>query len=191
MMDVSPSKSPLTTAKQAHCCSHESAMEIVAAQRERFRVRVSELEDENSELLSRLEKQLAELQSSKLEQLELCELLHTLQEASSPAAPQPSSPHAGADSVPAATGPGVPMRSNDYDRVYADAKKQESFALRREQYRRLGDMNRADRLVYRAGQTFMRNSWTRLMVFSYMLVLHVFVYVALTISASVPHCPHR
>lgn len=174
-------------------------LDIVSGQRDRFRSRVLELEEESRRAHERLERLTADNDKMKGDNVRLYEKIRYLQsyaqvasENSSAASIQPQSVGSiaqrsgsvaiGMDDDDA--GSGV---LNQYRSMYEDIVNPYTLFNRRERHKRMSEMSAPERLTMRATQRAISTRTSRLLVFFYILALHVFVFFVLAFSTG--RCP--
>mmetsp|Transcript_15446 Transcript_15446/g.31286 ORF Transcript_15446/g.31286 Transcript_15446/m.31286 type:complete len:220 (+) Transcript_15446:57-716(+) len=144
-----------------------SMLDIVAGQRDRFRARTLELEDENQKLLHRLEEHVAEVENMRSDNVQLFEKIRFLESYDS--------------------GTVVVKRDDDgvlskYRAMYEDLLNPYAVFNRRERQRKLTEMSVPERMTVRTGQRLLSSRNSRLFVFFYMLGLHIYVISVLSFS---------
>lgn len=163
-----------------------SMLDIVAGQRDRFRSRTLELEDDNRKLMERIEKALGDMDSLKNDNVKLYEKLRFVQSyrqsngALSAAAPAAStSIDIGVANVDEEDGGGL---LGKYRSLYEDMINPYTIFNRRERHKRISEMSAPERFTLRAGQRALSTRTSRLVVFFYIISLHVFVALVLAFS---------
>lgn len=163
-----------------------SMLDIVAGQRDRFRSRTLELEDDNRKLMERIEKALGDMDSLKNDNVKLYEKLRFVQSyrqsngALGTTAPVAStSIDVGAPNVEEEDGGGL---LGKYRSLYEDMVNPYTIFNRRERHKRISEMSAPERFTLRAGQRALSTKTSRLVVFFYIISLHVFVALVLAFS---------
>ena len=148
-------------------------LDTVTKQRDRLRVRAEELERNSSDLLQRIEKYLEEIEQVRGENFDLFEAVQRMRSTQGELGGSSQAPR---DSV-AISIPDTTMRK--YENAYRQQRERDGLASRREQHRRVGSMNRAERFTYRAGEKLLQHNILRLAFFTYFCLFHVLVYATL------------
>lgn len=166
-----------------------SMLDIVAGQRDRFRSRTLELEDDNRKLMERIEKVVGDMDSLKNDNVKLYEKLRFVQSyrqsngALGTTAPATStSIDIGAPNVEEEDGGGL---LGKYRSLYEDMVNPYTIFNRRERHKRISEMSAPERFTLRAGQRALSTRTSRLVVFFYIISLHVFVALVLAFSNTV------
>lgn len=166
-----------------------SMLDIVAGQRDRFRSRTLELEEDNRKLMEKIEKAVSDMDSLKNDNVKLYEKLRFVQSyrqsngalgTTVPAAS--TSIDVGPPTVEEEDGGGL---LGKYRSLYEDMVNPYTVFNRRERHKRLNEMSAPERLTLRAGQRALSTRTSRLAVFFYIISLHVFVALVLTFSNTV------
>ncbi|KAA8495970.1 Protein CASP [Porphyridium purpureum] len=161
-----------------------SMLDIVSGQRDRFRARVRELEQENHSLAQRLDEAKREIESVKSDSVVLFQKLKYVQNYQQ----QGGYANASSASRDEEMGGASNFVVDKYERMYESSGNSgysgstaNPYALfnRAERQRRLNEMNVADRFTLRAGEQLMSNRNLRMFTFFYMILLHVFVFLFL------------
>lgn len=170
-------------------------LDIVAGQRDRFRSRTMELEDDSRKLMERIEKLTSDLDALKSDNVRLYEKIRFIQSykqqtsgggnpgalAASASAPMTDLAQSGGDEED-----GVSGFIGKYRSMYEDMVNPYTIFNRRERHKRMSEMNVAERFTLRAGQRALSTKTSRLLVFCYVVALHVLVVFVLGLSASSP-----
>lgn len=164
-----------------------SMLDIVAGQRDRFRARSMELEEDNRKLMERIEKLTSDLDSLKSDNVRLYEKIRFVQsykQSSGSLAP-------GASAVAIEPSPstgdeedGTGNFLGKYRSMYEDMVNPYTIFNRRERHKRMSEMSAPERLTLRASQKVLSTKTSRLIVFFYIIALHVFVALVLGFSSS-------
>jgi homeobox protein cut-like len=175
-------------------------LDIVAGQRDRFRARTLELEDENRKVIERLERLSADMDGLKNDNVRLYEKIQFLQSynqsgpSRGPGVRDSSTPLP-ASSFTASSGSvvlGVEEDDgnngflNQYRSMYEDMMNPYALFNRRERHKRMSEMSAPERFTLRASQRALSTKTSRLVVFFYIIALHLFVFIVLGFSSS--HC---
>lgn len=162
-----------------------SMLDIVAGQRDRFRARTMELEEDNRKLMERIEKLTSDLDSLKSDNVRLYEKIRFVQ----------SYRQSSGSLVSAAAGVPVEAATSDVDdgggnflgkyrSIYEDMVNPYTIFNRRERHKRISEMSAPERLTLRASQRVLSSKTSRLIVFFYIISLHIFVALVLAFSSS-------
>lgn len=164
-----------------------SMLDIVAGQRDRFRARLMELEEDNRKLLERIEKLTSDLDSLKSDNVRLYEKIRFVQSYKQ----SNGSLASGATTVTIEPSPsggdeedGTGNFLGKYRSMYEDMVNPYTIFNRRERHKRMSEMSAPERLTLRAGQKALSTRTSRLIVFFYIIALHVFVALVLGFSSS-------
>eukprot|EP00188_Purpureofilum_apyrenoidigerum_P004100 Plantae.Rhodophyta-Purpureofilum_apyrenoidigerum.ctg4487.p1 GENE.Plantae.Rhodophyta-Purpureofilum_apyrenoidigerum.ctg4487~~Plantae.Rhodophyta-Purpureofilum_apyrenoidigerum.ctg4487.p1 ORF type:complete len:639 (-),score=162.88 Plantae.Rhodophyta-Purpureofilum_apyrenoidigerum.ctg4487:161-2077(-) len=148
----------------------KAMLAIVTGQRDRFRTKVQDLEEDSRKLVDKLGSVQAELDALKADNVQLYSKIRYLQSYKD-------------DSVSGATAheghEEDPSYLSKYHTVYEDMMNPFNVFNRRERNRRVNDLSTAERVTLRAGQRMLSSKNARIFVFSYILLLHLFVFVVL------------
>lgn len=164
-----------------------SMLDIVAGQRDRFRARTLELEEDTKKLMERIEKLNCDLDSLKSDNVQLYEKIRFLQSY------RQSNGSVGSNlggSVVVEPGHGINDDDENasflgkYRSLYEDMVNPYTIFNRRERYKRMSEMSAPERITLRASQRALSTRTSRLIVFFYILALHVLVALVLGFSAS-------
>lgn len=165
-----------------------SMLDIVAGQRDRFRARLMELEEDNRKLLERIEKLTSDLDSLKGDNVRLYEKIRFVQSYRQ----SNGSLASGASAIAVELSPsggdeedGTGNFLGKYRSMYEDMVNPYTIFNRRERHKRMSEMSAPERLTLRAGQKALSTKASRLIVFFYIVALHVFVALVLGFSSSV------
>ncbi|CAN8063640.1 unnamed protein product [Agarophyton chilense] len=165
-----------------------SMLDIVAGQRDRFRARTMELEEDNRKLMERIEKLTSDMDSLKNDNVCLYEKIRYLQSYQQSGGGAMST--AGAPSSEAHHSINI---GDDEDRgnfvgkyrsMYEDMVNPYTIFNRRERHKRMSEMSAPERLTLRASQRALSTKTSRLIVFFYIISLHVLVALVLSFSPS-------
>lgn len=178
-----------------------SMLDIVAGQRDRFRARTMELEEDNRKLMERIEKVMSEVDSLKSDNVRLYEKLRFVQSYRQSNVALASAGGAststaidigiagGSDSVGGGGGGGdeedVTGLLGKYRSMYEDMVNPYTIFNRRERHKRVSEMSAPERLTLRAGQKALSTRTSRLIVFFYIIALHILVALVLGFSNTV------
>jgi hypothetical protein len=75
---------------------------------------------------------------------------------------------------------------NQYRSMYEDMMNPYALFNRRERHKRMSEMSAPERFTLRASQRALSTKTSRLVVFFYIIALHLFVFIVLGVSSS--HC---
>ncbi|PXF42004.1 Protein CASP [Gracilariopsis chorda] len=164
-----------------------SMLDIVAGQRDRFRARTMELEEDNRKLMERIEKLTSDLDSLKSDNVRLYENIRFLQsyQQSGGNLGKASNSVRSTDSHQAISiGDDEDSRSflGKYRSMYEDMVNPYTIFNRRERHKRMSEMSAPERLTLRASQRALSTRTSRLIVFFYIILLHVLVALVLGFS---------
>lgn len=167
-----------------------SMLDIVAGQRDRFRARTMELESDIGKLMERIEKLTSDMDSLKGDNVRLYEKIRFVQSY------KQSNGSLGNGGVvttmlDAAVGDEEEGGSllGKYRSMYEDMVNPYTIFNRRERHKRMSEMSAPERLTLRASQRALSTRTSRLIVFFYIIALHVLVALVLGFSASM-QCDH-
>ncbi|KAA8497958.1 Protein CASP [Porphyridium purpureum] len=156
-----------------------SMLDTVTRQRDRLHVHAEQLEYNAVQLLQRIEAYLLEIKTLKEENMDLFEHVRRLGATSGVAnGSSISNRPVKADDVSDEV-IGTNAVLSKYETAYKMRREREGLAVRREQYRRVGSMNRAERFTYHAGEKLLQHGILRLAFFAYFCLFHLFVYATL------------
>lgn len=170
-----------------------SMLDIVSGQRDRFRARTMELEEDNRKLAEQVEKVTRDLGSLKGDNVHLYKKIRYLESYKN----NPGNTLASSGPVSSSTA-AVALQVEDeeggsgvltkYRSMYDDLLNPYTIFNRRERYKRINDMSAPERITFKASQRALSTKASRLFVFCYILCLHLFVFVVLGWSSSLT-CP--
>jgi homeobox protein cut-like len=188
-----------------HSADEPTMLDIVSGQRDRFRTRTVEVEDDNRKLVERLEKATADLDRMKSDNVKLYEKIRFLQSYNTQAIGGGASTRMGGgskfqSSASAASSGSIVIGVDDeesgsgilgqYRSLYEEASNPFNQFNRRERHKRLNDMSAPERVTMRASQRAMNSKTSRIVVFCYILALHVLVFlVTMSMASGTTHCP--
>lgn len=170
-------------------------LDIVAGQRDRFRTRTQELEDENRKTMERLERVLADLDGLKSDNVRLYEKIRYLQSYgqtnSSSSGIMADDANVKVSSRSRLGSVAIGFEDDDaaggvldkYRSMYEEMVNPYTLFNRRERHKRLSEMSAPERLTFRASQRVLRTKASRLFVFFYVMALHMLVFFVLALSA--------
>lgn len=167
-----------------------SMLDIVAGQRDRFRARTMELEEDNRKLMERIEKLTTDLESLKNDNVKLYEKIRFIQ-----AYKQSNGTMSNAGGNSVHLNMNVPEEEENngfigkYKSMYEDMTNPYNLFNRRERHKRMSEMSAPERLTFRASQKAMSTRASRLIVFFYILALHIFTAMVLGFSSG-NSCEH-
>lgn len=164
-----------------------SMLDIVAGQRDRFRARTMELEDDNRKLMERIEKISSDSDSLKGDNVRLYEKLRFVQSYQ-----QQAGGALNTTAGLASTTIDVGVSEEDdgggvlgkYRSMYEDMVNPYTIFNRRERHKRMSEMSAPERLTLRASQKVLSTKASRIVVFFYIISLHVLVALVLGFSTS-------
>lgn len=165
-----------------------SMLDIVAGQRDRFRARTMELEDDNRKLMERIEKLTSDLDSLKSDNVRLYEKIRFLQSyKQSNGSLGNSAANTSMESIQVSNEieDGVGSFLGKYRSMYEDMVNPYTIFNRRERHKRISEMSAPERLTLRASQKALSTKTSRLFFFFYIISLHVFVGLVLGFSSSI------
>lgn len=144
----------------------EKMLQIVTNQRDRFKVRMVELESENKDLAIAVQSKDTEFNALKQDNVKLYEKIRYLQSYGQKF--KGGDVESAKDEV-----------EERYSRLYEESNNPFVLFNRKEQYRRYKQLNPAEKVVLRGGQFFLSTKFSRLFLFSYSVLLHVLVFLTL------------
>lgn len=165
-----------------------SMVDIIAGQRDRFRSRTLELEEDNRKLMEKIEKGMSDVDSLKNDNVKLYERLRFVQSY------RQSNGSLGAPANLNATSTSIDLGSTGaeeedgggllgkYRSLYEDMVNPFTMFNRRERHKRMSEMSAPERITLRAGQRALSTKTSRLVVFFYIISLHIFVALVLGFS---------
>mmetsp|Transcript_58 Transcript_58/g.92 ORF Transcript_58/g.92 Transcript_58/m.92 type:complete len:622 (-) Transcript_58:1906-3771(-) len=159
----------------------ESVIQMICSQRDRLHSGLLGLEEENRQLLSRIESMFDEQRVLRSENIELYEAVHHLR-ASMERLQYSQSASSGNVSSPASSPSAqamIPQLDSKLEDTYRDAKQKQGLAIKRGEYRRIVDMGRTEQFTVLTGEKLFRNRKARVALVLYVLLLHILVYFAL------------
>mmetsp|Transcript_7381 Transcript_7381/g.22483 ORF Transcript_7381/g.22483 Transcript_7381/m.22483 type:complete len:639 (+) Transcript_7381:64-1980(+) len=160
----------------------EAMLAIVTGQRDRFRAKVQDLEEDSRKLVDKLGSVQSELDALKADNVQLYSKIRYLQSYKDESSSSTAA-HGGNEEDPSFL--------NKYQSVYEDMMNPFNVFNRRERNRRVNELSAAERVTLRAGQRMLGSKNIRVFVFSYVLLLHLFVFVVLamvrTLCSEPPH----
>lgn len=157
-----------------------SMLDIVSGQRDRFRYRIMELEDDNRKLMERIERLTSDIDSMKSDNVRLYEKIRFVQS-------YKQSSRGGsfdAEAAPVADEEEGGGFLGKYRSIYEDMVNPYTIFNRRERHKRMSEMSAPERLTLRASQRALSTKTSRLIVFFYIIALHILVALVLGFSAS-------
>lgn len=162
-----------------------SMLDIVAGQRDRFRARTMELEEDNRKLMERIEKLTSDLDSLKSDNVRLYEKIRFVQSyKQSSGSVGSAAANISIEAAPSDVDDGNGSFLGKYRSMYEDMVNPYTIFNRRERHKRISEMSAPERLTLRAGQKVLSTKTSRLIVFFYIIALHVFVALVLGFSSS-------
>lgn len=158
-----------------------SMLDIVAGQRDRFRARTMELEEDNRKLMERIEKLTSDIDSLKNDNVRLYEKIRFVQsyKQSNGSLASTASAAVGSEAGAGDIEDGTSGFLGKYRSMYEDMVNPYTIFNRRERHKRMSEMSAPERLTLRASQKALSTKASRLIVFFYILGLHVFVALVL------------
>eukprot|EP00178_Gracilaria_changii_P008872 TRINITY_DN264_c0_g2_i1.p2 TRINITY_DN264_c0_g2~~TRINITY_DN264_c0_g2_i1.p2 ORF type:complete len:706 (-),score=144.92 TRINITY_DN264_c0_g2_i1:5981-8098(-) len=163
-----------------------SMLDIVAGQRDRFRSRTMELEEDNRKLMERIEKLTSDMDSLKNDNVRLYEKIRYLQSYQQSGGNIVSNAGAASSEPHHAINIGDEDESRSflgkYRSMYEDMVNPYTIFNRRERHKRMSEMSAPERLTLRASQRALSTKTSRLIVFFYIISLHVLVALVLSFS---------
>lgn len=166
-----------------------SMLDIVAGQRDRFRARTMELEEENRKLMERIEKLASDMDSLKGDNVSLYEKIRFLQSYQRSGGNLGGSSDTPGNDSRQTAGEDEDSRSflGKYRSMYEDLVNPYTIFNRRERHKRMSEMSAAERLTLRASQRALSTKTSRLILFFYIISLHVLVALVLGFSTGCDH----
>eukprot|EP00026_Physarum_polycephalum_P004196 Phypoly_transcript_04213.p1 GENE.Phypoly_transcript_04213~~Phypoly_transcript_04213.p1 ORF type:complete len:467 (+),score=45.30 Phypoly_transcript_04213:784-2184(+) len=153
--------------------SNSDMLEIVCGQRDRFKIRLTEMEQENDRVSKQLDIVKAELASYRQDNVKLYEKIRYLQSYNETRAGR------GTNDIERGDTKGNHMNDdleNKYGKLYEDTVVN-PFAIfnRKERYRRYRELNAPERVILNTSQFFLSSKGARLFLFFYSVLLHLLV----------------
>ena len=172
--------SPVAAAAAPPAPSDDSMLGIVTAQRNRFRVRIDELESEVARLSEDKKVLTEQVRSVRGDNVELYKKIRYLESYKGNKAR--SSGHA------AELGMATESEAR-YREMYEEGVSPFSVFNRKEKYKRYNDLNMAEKVTLQSSRWFLKNKVTRTILFVYALSLHLLIFFMLTshTHANAPH----
>jgi len=152
---------------------------IVTDQRDRFRTKVREVEDESrklSEALSLLKSEKENLEADNVQLYSKIRYLQSYKQSS-------SGGNSAKSPLPEEDGSSLQR----YHKVYEETMNPFSAFNRKERNRRVNELSTAERVTLHAGERMLGTRFSRLFVFTYVIILHLFVFVVLSMARSLCH----
>ncbi|KAI0560190.1 CASP family protein [Gracilaria domingensis] len=160
-----------------------SMLDIVAGQRDRFRARTMELEEDNRKLMERIEKLTSDMDSLKNDNVRLYEKIRYLQSYQQSGGNGAGAPSAdGHQTINVGEEDDSRSFLGKYRSMYEDMVNPYTIFNRRERHKRMSEMSAPERLTLRASQRALSTKTSRLIVFFYIITLHVLVALVLSFS---------
>jgi len=156
---------------------HSDMLEIVCGQRDRFKVRLAEMEQDNDRVTKQLEIARTELNSLRQDNVKLYEKIRYLQSyTSSSSGSSAGSRHHDLEKGKHGGGGLGDELEGKYGKMYEDTVVN-PFAIfnRKERYRRYRELNTAERVILNTSQFFLSTKGARLFLFFYAVLLHLLV----------------
>mmetsp|Transcript_1824 Transcript_1824/g.3261 ORF Transcript_1824/g.3261 Transcript_1824/m.3261 type:complete len:750 (-) Transcript_1824:113-2362(-) len=160
--------------------SEPSMLQIITGQRNRFRVRCRELEDEQQRLQERVLKLTSEIDILKSDNVQLYEKMRYIRQYYSSSSSNQASARA---AVRSGVSPEIDIDDgigSKYKGAYEASVNPFTAFNRKERSRRVNEMNFAEWLTLQAGERLLGSRFLRLFTFSYMLALHLFIFLILS-----------
>lgn len=165
-----------------------SMLDIIAGQRDRFRARTLELEEDNRKLMERIEKVTGDVDSLKNDNVKLYEKVRFVQSYRQTNGVAPAAAAVPSNSVEIGVGTVDDEEDGSvlgkYKSMYEDMVNPYTIFNRRERHKRLNEMSAPERLTLRASQKALSTKTSRLVVFFYIIALHVLVFLVLGFSST-------
>jgi len=151
---------------------------IVTDQRDRFRTKVREVEDESRKLSEALSLLKSEKDNLEADNVQLYSKVRYLQSYKQSSGGNPAK-----SPLPEDDGSSLQR----YRKVYEEAMNPFAAFNRKERKRRVSELSTAERVTLHAGERMLGTRFSRLFVFTYVILLHLFVFVVLSMSRSLCH----
>lgn len=165
-----------------------SMLDIIAGQRDRFRARTLELEEDNRKLMERIEKVTGDVESLKNDNVKLYEKVRFVQSYRQTNGVAPAASAVPTHSVEIGVGTVDDEEDGSvlgkYKSMYEDMVNPYTIFNRRERHKRLNEMSAPERLTLRASQKALSTKTSRLVVFFYIIALHVLVFLVIGFSST-------
>jgi homeobox protein cut-like len=171
-----PTNSTLSSTAQPQ---NAQLLAIVSSQRDRFRQRIVELEEETKLLLMRVGNTQTEADNLRNDNIKLFEKIRFLQSYSTTSS-QTGKKWADLEAQPHSDGV-----EEKYAKLYEETVNPFVLFNRKEQSRRYKDLNTAEKVVLSSGRFFLSTKYSRTFLFFYSLFLHLLVFMTLYRSASI------
>ncbi|KAJ8907193.1 hypothetical protein NDN08_003674 [Rhodosorus marinus] len=151
---------------------------IVTDQRDRFRTKVREVEDESRKLSEALSLLKSEKENLEADNVQLYSKIRYLQSYK-----QSSGGNSAKSPLPEEDGSSL----QKYHKVYEETMNPFTAFNRKERKRRVNELSTAERVTLLAGERMLGTRFSRLFVFVYVILLHLFVFIVLSMSRSLCH----
>mmetsp|Transcript_14221 Transcript_14221/g.19818 ORF Transcript_14221/g.19818 Transcript_14221/m.19818 type:complete len:656 (-) Transcript_14221:1343-3310(-) len=145
-----------------------SMLQIVCNQRDRFKARIQDLEQENRDLQNRIDSLNTQIDTLRHDNIKLYEKTRYLQSYGSL-----SNKH---DIEANRTDTDL---ENKYSQLYEDTVNPFVIFNRKERYQRYKDLNAAEKVILSSGKFFLSTKFSRTFLFFYSLLLHLLVFLTL------------
>eukprot|EP01117_Protostelium_nocturnum_P017902 TRINITY_DN736_c0_g3_i2.p1 TRINITY_DN736_c0_g3~~TRINITY_DN736_c0_g3_i2.p1 ORF type:complete len:406 (+),score=144.12 TRINITY_DN736_c0_g3_i2:870-2087(+) len=157
-----------------------TVLQVVTNQRDRFRSRIRDLEEEAKGLYSKMQQKDQEVQSVRDDNIKLYERIRFLQSYPSSNA---SNGVKSRSTVINVEGEGDKDLDSKYSALYEDSVNPFVLFNRKEKYQRYKDLNAAEKVILNGGQLLLSTKYSRTFLFFYSLLLHLLVILSLYKSA--------
>eukprot|EP01122_Echinamoeba_exundans_P004821 TRINITY_DN15047_c0_g1_i1.p1 TRINITY_DN15047_c0_g1~~TRINITY_DN15047_c0_g1_i1.p1 ORF type:complete len:689 (+),score=154.33 TRINITY_DN15047_c0_g1_i1:91-2067(+) len=163
----------------------DSLLSIVTGQRDRFRSRVSTLEEENRSLMDQLKMAKVELRSVGDDNLKLYQRIKYLQSYG-----ELSKGRVDLETGVSSSSSSSEVVEDKYKQIYETSVDPFAAFSRSERSKRMQGLNPAERLILDTSSFFLANRTTRMILFGYMLVLHLLVFLTTwRLAHTTQNCP--
>ncbi|PRP81469.1 hypothetical protein PROFUN_10999 [Planoprotostelium fungivorum] len=155
-----------------------TVLQVVTNQRDRFRGRIRDLEEETKGLHSKMQQREQEIDTLRTDNVKLYERIRYLQSYSNSSSG--ANRRGGMIDIEA----GKTDLDAKYSPLYEDSVNPFTLFNRKEKYQRYKDLNPAEKVILNGGQFLLSNKVTRTFLFFYSVLLHLLVFISLYRAAT-------
>ncbi|EGG18414.1 C-terminal CASP domain-containing protein [Cavenderia fasciculata] len=176
----SPILSNSTDQQQQQKSESEKMMDIVISQRDRFKLKIIELENDKNQFEKNIETLKSETSSLKQDNIKLFEKIRFLQSyENNNRGGKMTKQNSMVDLERGATGQQQGVVDKKYEQLYEDSINPFNSFSKKEKYRRYKEMNSAEQVILNASRFFLSNKYSRIFLFVYSILLHLLVFYTL------------
>lgn len=166
-----------TTAAAADTGVSSEMLRIVAAQRDRFRGQLSEMQEQNANMRAQTSRLESEVERLKNDNIKLYEKIRFLQQHSRSSSGSMMGNSSGSLVISRSTGAysGGDIEDN-YRRLYEESNNPFTLFHKKQQQQLYKDLNPIEKIILTTSRLFLSNKYTRFFLFLYLVCLHALVF---------------